>query len=340
MPRTVESVLIVAVNWIGDTIMALPAVQAFRAAHPHAHITVMAKPGILPLWEAHVVPDSRIEFLSGTHGTWQTIQLLRSSGPYDRVFILPNSFRSALIPWLAGVRPRIGLAGHGRRWLLTQPVDPMPGPERPHQSVEYAHLLLGANRPTSLPAPQLSVSHAETQEIDSLVCDLPRPLIGLIPGAARGPSKQWPRERFIETGQRLSHDDSMGIVVIGSSAERPLCEEIARDIGVGARAIAGRTNLQQWLALLASCDVVVANDSGAMHVAAALGVGVVAIFGITDPVQTGPLGNRVVILQKSTERNRDIPRISEAATAALAAVQPDEVCVAIHQLLVQKGSAV
>lgn len=338
MSRPDESILIVAVNWIGDTIMALPAIQAFREAHPRARITVLAKPAILPLWAAHAAPDERIPLFSGASGTWRTVHSLRQAGPFDKAYILPNSFRSALIPWLTGIPQRFGVRGHGRRWLLTDPIQSLSGPERRHQSVEYAHLLLGEGASGPLPRPQLNVPASVTPEISEPIADLPRPLIGLIPGAARGPSKQWPSGHFVEVGRCLTEQDSMGVIVVGSAAECELCADVANGIGPGARAIAGRTTLMQWLALLASCDVVVANDSGAMHVAAALGRGVVAIFGLTDPDQTGPLGDRIVILQKSAERNRDIPRVSAAATAALASVKPQEVIESVHALLGQQGN--
>jgi heptosyltransferase-2 len=150
------------------------------------------------------------------------------------------------------------------------------------------------------------------------------PRVALIPGAARGPAKQWPREHFIELGRRLCENRKCGIVVLGISRETALCEEVAKGIGPAALNLAGHTGLAEWIAVLKACDLVVANDSGGMHLAAVVGTPVVALYGITDPSRTGPLGKICRVLQNSDLRTRDIPRDSPEARASLAAIHPEE----------------
>jgi heptosyltransferase-2 len=160
-----------------------------------------------------------------------------------------------------------------------------------------------------------------------------RPRLGLLPGAARGPSKQWPREHFLALAHRWIRELQGGVAIFGSSAETELCGELAAAAGRGAISLAARLDIPEWAAALSLCDVVVANDSGGMHVAAAVGAPVVALFGMTDPARTGPLGPRCVVLQESPTRARDIPRGSPEARKWLAAIQPDRVYETAQSLL-------
>ena len=324
MPDTPHT-LIVSVNWIGDAIMAMPAVQCFRAAYPNERITVMAKPGIEPLWRIHPDVDDTLVFESGLRGTLKTVQCLRDAGPFTRTYIMPHSFRSAWAPFLARIPQRIGLPGDFRAWLVHEIVHPNLSVERQHQQYEYVDLLVPGWQGDSPPAPNLQVPDEVQMKMNSQLNVTEGMRVGLVPGAARGPSKQWPTEHFIALGQRLAAEADVDIVVAGAASEQVLCERVAEAIGSRASSWAGRTNVYEWLALLATCDVVVANDSGAMHVATALGRPVVALYGITDPATTGPLGDHAIVLQHSEKRQRDVPRESVEACEALAAITPDEV---------------
>lgn len=316
-----ESILMVSTNWIGDAIMSMPALQMFRAAHPDSQITVLARPLIRSLWQMH--PD--VNHFQTMEEAFPTIGKLRQTH-FDRAYIFPNSFRSAFVPFMAGVPRRIGVSGQWRRLMLTEPVSLSGG----HQQFEYMKILGVQGAP---PAPQLRVPAESFQTLEEKLQIFPmvgKPLITLLPGAARGPSKRWPPEHFVRLAKKLR--DTLGALVVlgGGPDDAAVCGEIAAQ--TGAFSLAGQTTIPEWAALLKRSACVVSNDSGGMHLATAVGTPVVAIFGITDPKKTGPLG-RSVVLQESTVQRRDIARNSEEAARALAAISPDRAFDAVAKLL-------
>jgi len=328
-----EAILICGVNWVGDTIMTLPALQAFREAHHTAYITLLVKPNLFQLCRLHEEAVNEVLPLKeGLLGTLRTARMIRKRR-FDKAYILPHSFRSALIPFLAGVPKRIGMPGHWRGAMMTDIVTPKGGAGREHQAWEYMDLF-GLNAKT-LPEPHLHIPEDAQALVEKKINTLPPPRIGLIPGAARGPSKRWPESHFIETGKMLAKK-GYGIVTLGISREAPLCERVAKGIGPNTLNLAGQTTLAEWAAILKTCDLVLANDSGGMHLAAAVGTPVVAIFGITDPRKTGPIGKNCRVIQNSETQNRDIDRDSPEAIKSLASITPEQVYGAAIELLEQK----
>lgn len=320
-----ESVLIVSTNWIGDAVMSMPAIQLFRQEYPDAEITVLARPLIRSLWSMHPA----VNHFQTMGAAFSTVAGLRQTH-FDRVYIFPNSFRSAFVPFMAGVPRRIGPRGHWRRLMLTEPVCLSSG----HQQFEYMKILGVQGEP---PAPELNVPEDSSQSLGTKLTSAGfsftgRPVITFLPGAARGPSKRWPAEHFVLLGRRLRDDIGAQILLGGGPDDMAVCAEIAALIGRDATSLAGQTTVAEWAAMLEKSHCVVSNDSGGMHLATAVGTPVAAIFGMTDPRKTGPLG-RSVVLQKSVVQSRDIARDSEAARLALEAVTPDEVYAAVTGLL-------
>jgi heptosyltransferase-2 len=179
----------------------------------------------------------------------------------------------------------------------------------------------------------LSIPDGAAEAAKSRLSEVPRPRIGFLPGAARGPAKRWPSGHFAELGLRLAGDRACSVVLFGTAAEAEACDDIAAAVGTRATNLAGRSTLQEWAALLAECDVVVTNDSGGMHIAAAVGTPVVAVYGMTDPAVTGPLGSRCTVLQEGGERSRDIARDSQEAIERLASIKPERVYDAVVEYL-------
>ncbi|MBN1269820.1 MAG: lipopolysaccharide heptosyltransferase II [Kiritimatiellae bacterium] len=325
-----DRILIIGTNWIGDSIMSMPAVQALRRARPGARITVLVKPALVPLWQMHEAPDAVLTLEEGIAGTLASARRLRAED-FEQAFILPHSFRSALVPFVARVPARIGMPGHARDWMLTEVVTPHQRDERPHQACEYMALMAPETLEREPERPRLRVPEAAAAAARQLLASLPRPRAALLPGAARGPAKRWPAEGFAEAG-RLLAAQGWGLAVLGAPAEAEMCGRVAGEIGAAAVSLAGRTSFAEWAAALKACDIVVANDSGGMHVAAAVGTPVVAIFGITDPRRTGPLAERCAVLQAAGPRGRDVPRRSRAAAERLASITPRQVYDAVVQL--------
>jgi heptosyltransferase-2 len=198
-----------------------------------------------------------------------------------------------------------------------------------HQKLSYARLV-GAALCDDLPTELFVVGEASRLHWQSIVRSNGRKIVILIPGAARGPSKQWPLERFALLAQRLS-DTGLCVVIVGSRGERASTQTMERIEGVVN--LCGETGIQDLPGLMAAADAVVTNDSGGMHVAGAVGVPLVAIFGTTNPDETGPIGSNAIILQKSSYRSRAVARNCPRAISALMAITVDEVYAAVMQQL-------
>lgn len=307
--------------------MGMPAVQQLRREYPDIHLTMLVKPGLKAIWKMHPAPDEVL--VQGK--TAQTIHMLQQS-QYDRVYIFPNSFRSAYLPFRAGIPRRIAARGEWRRLMLTEIVHTGSG----HQQFEYMSILGLQGDPDT---PQIQVPQAALKAVKK---QLPRsgarPVITLLPGAARGPAKRWPPESFIALAKTLRSSLNATVVLGGGPDDSEACAKIAAAAGPEVLSLAGKTSIPEWAALLQMSDCVVANDSGGMHLACAVGTPVVGIFGITDPLKTGPLGKNIV-LQKSELQSRDIKRNSKEAVRALAAIEPEEVFSAVEQLLADGPTA-
>ncbi len=318
-----QRILIIGLNWIGDAIMSMPAIQACRAENPDAHIALLVKPYLKPLWEMSGVPDEIICL----DGMVSTSGILRK-GRYDKACILPNSFRSALLPTMAGIRRRVGLRGDLRRAMLTR-VIPLSGG---HQANEYFPILAPSRVGSPCEFPRLKIPDTAFQTLEIKIPTRGNYVV-LMPGAARGASKMWPLKSFKTLAQKILAETELSIVFAGGTADAEACEELAAALGDKTVSVAGCTNLQEWAALLKNSLVAVANDSGGMHLAAAVGAPIVGIYGITDPEKTGPLTKKYRVIQNSSTQARDISRHSDEAQKALESIAPDQVFTALIDLL-------
>jgi heptosyltransferase-2 len=281
-------ILIRSTNWLGDAVLTIPAVQAIAQGRPDAQVTVLTPAKLAGLWE-QVPGVAAVLVIPPNAGVWTVARLIRSAGNFDVAIVLPNSLRTALEVWLAGVARRVGYAGHRRRHLLNQIVREPAGPARlqrkpPHQSRRYAHLAIeiGAD-PALLPkTPPALKSAAARLERGAWT------RIGICPGAEYGPAKRWPAERFAETAQRVGREMACEWVLFGVEADRELGASIEKTLGGQCENLIGQTSLAELISQLRRCDLLLTNDTGTMHLAAWLGVPLAAVFGSTDPDLTGP----------------------------------------------------
>jgi heptosyltransferase-2 len=280
-----------ATNWVGDAVMSLPAIMALRRARPSDEIVLAARP-----WVADLYTSLGALLSTGDRVLVLDAQTDLRAERFDAALLLPNSFRTAWIAWRAGIPERWGYARDARSALLTRAIPPPARGEIPeHQAYYYLELLRRLDILSSLPSVEgfclpgmeRKPSRAETA----------RPVVGLNPGAAFGTAKRWMPSRYIELGRRLREERGASILIFGSAQERDLAEDIARRIGAGATSTAGQTTLWQFIEIAAGCDLFVTNDTGTMHLAAAAGVAVLAIFGSTDERSTAPLGPHVRLLK-------------------------------------------
>ncbi len=296
-----HKILVVATNWIGDAVMNLPFCEALKERHPSAEIHVLCRPWVTDVFMNNPGITDRI-IMAGK--SWKkTMAMARQvkSLNFDTAYILPNSFRSSLVPYLARIRERIGYRGDWRRMLLTVPVSRSSRIERKHQVYYYLYLLGitpddGCDR-----RPRMIVSDEEARWADAyLHARIPgdKPIYGLNPGATYGTAKRWGEERFAEVGKWLVEMRGAAVLVFGSPAEKELAVSVANQIGRDVWVTAGDTNLRQAAALMARCKRFITNDTGTMHVAAAVGTHVIAIFGSTDPMTTYPFGDEHIIIRE------------------------------------------
>jgi len=273
--------LVVAPNWLGDAVMALPAIADVRRARRGATITIAARPSIAPLFA--LVPD--VDVSAGT-----------LDGAHDVVILLPNSFHSAWLAYRARVPERWGYRTDWRGGLLTRAV---PAPSRMHQVEYYQHLTRALGFASGPSEPTLTVGSLRRDAAAALLAnagwDGRSRLAALAPGAAYGGAKRWPPASFGELAAALSAD-GVRSVVVGSAADRETAADVLAAFRLKTDAVppidlTGATDLPALAAVLSHCRALVTNDSGAMHVGAAVGVPVTAVFGPTDETATRPLGD-------------------------------------------------
>jgi heptosyltransferase-2 len=313
-PMAFSKILIRATNWVGDAVMSLPAIRAVRARFPEAEIAVLARPWVAGLYAREtsiqrVIPYTAAPGFRGWGGKLRAARSLRRE-KFDCAILLQNAFEAAAIAWLAGIPRRIGYDRDGRRALLTDPI-PVPGPgEIPrHERFYYLEMLRRAGIIADLPEQSdIRLEGAEAAARDGArrmaERDIALPVIGVSPGAAYGTAKQWLPERFAEAALEVARAQGGSVVLFGSTGERDLCETVAQSIrqaGVNACNLAGQTTLGEFVDLAAACRVFLTNDSGAMHIASALGVPTVAVFGATDDATTGPTGPLARVVREPVE---------------------------------------
>ena len=303
-------ILIRATNWVGDAIMALPALRAVRRRFPEARIAIVARPYVADIYRGQEICDELIPYdpnggNAGLRGRERLAWDLRAQ-KFDSALLLQNAFEAACLAWRAGIPERIGYARDGRSLLLTKRIAvPKPGEIPPHEQFYYLELLRRAGWIDSLAGEnhvRLRVADGQRHRAEETLTaagarhDVPRIAIGA--GASYGSAKCWPPERFAEFVNGFRRDTDSDVVLFGTTSEQQVADAIAAGIAAPVISLVGKTAIADLPALFSRCQIFVGNDSGAMHVAAAVGLPVVAIFGPTDPHGTAPITPHCTIVQE------------------------------------------
>ena len=324
-------ILIRSSNWLGDAAMSVPAVRAIRAGRPDARVTIAAPEKIASMWKLvaevdAIIPLPRSRLLS-------VVWLLRREPSFDVAILFPNSVRAALESWLTRIPRRVGYRGHWRRWLLNQivPVPRKPGPPE-HHSLRFLRIArecgadaFGSDRSRagvgySTPNVQIAINRQPIK-------------IGLCPGAEYGPAKRWLPERFAEAAEKISAQSSVQWILLGTPRDATVGDQIAAALGDHCVNRIGQTTLDQLIDELRECRLLLTNDTGTMHLAALLGVPIVAIFGSTEPRLTGPLGNGHMVLRHHVECSPCFLRECPIDFRCMKAVSVQEVANAVLSIL-------
>ncbi|RJG08081.1 lipopolysaccharide heptosyltransferase II [Noviherbaspirillum cavernae] len=295
MPR----ILVISPNWIGDAVMAQPLLQLLRQRHPDHPIDVLAPGWVAPAWRAMREVDTVLE-APFRHGALQLRERrefaarLKQRG-YAEAYVLPNTLKFALIPWLAGIPRRVGYRGEMRYGLLNVIHRDNRAAPRPMVSF-YAALAAPPARevpaPSALPRPSLNVPEVQQEAALSRIgLRMELPLVVFAPGAEFGSAKRWPTSHFADLAKIIlrAHPQAQ-IALLGSGKDKPVCDEIVA-AAPGVHNLAGVTSLGDAIALIAKANAVVSNDSGLLHIASALNRPIVAIYGPTDPKHAPPFSD-------------------------------------------------
>ena len=341
----INKVLISGTNWIGDVVMTFPAIAAVRETLPKARITVLVKPWVADLVRMHPAVDEVMVYErpgrhAGLGGLLALARELREKR-FDAAILLQNAFEAAVIARLARIPVRAGYSTDARGLLLTHPVERTPQIKTVHQSLYYLEMLKSLGFRSSGSPLKLAATEKQRLSAEKLLGQFGiagrRPVVGMAPGAAYGPAKRWFPERFAAVADRLAGRFSCPVLLFGSDGDRASTEAVQSAAKSALIDIAGKTNLGDAIALIARCDLFITNDSGLMHVAGALGVPTVAIFGSTNPQTTYPLGDRTLLIRRPVDCSPCLKKDCPTDFRCMDLVTVDEVYDESIRLLTEAG---
>ncbi|MBI5410611.1 MAG: lipopolysaccharide heptosyltransferase II [Nitrospirae bacterium] len=339
---SIRRLLVRGPNWIGDAVMSEPALAVLRGLFPEAEVTLLVKPAIASLFQGHPDIDRILVYEdrgrhAGLGGKWALAGELRRR-QFDVAILFQNAFEAALLTFLAGIPRRHGYATDGRSLLLS---DPIALPEREtigHHVEYYLNLLkpLGGSG-SQVAQPRLFLSNQEERDMGRKLAEAglseSEVIVGVNPGSTYGGAKRWLPERFAETADRLARDRGGPVVIVGARGEEALGHAIAHKMAVKPLVLSGQTSIRELMAVIKRCKLFLTNDTGPMHIAAAFGVPVVALFGPTDHRNTSPWGHRHTIVRHPVDCSPCLLRECPIDHRCMTRIMVDEVVRAAKRLL-------
>jgi heptosyltransferase-2 len=333
-------ILIRSSNWLGDAIMSVPAVRAIKTGRPDAQITVAAPSNIAAIWK--LVPEADGIVPLSRNSLFATARVLRQQRSFDVAVLFPNSLRVALEVWLGGVRRRVGYCGHWRSWLLNQviPESPQRGPLK-HQTNRYLQIAqrCGAETPKENvnPVGRHRRARRDREFRANAAAGSASPTyqlrLALCPGAEYGPAKRWLPEGFSEVATAVAAQLPVQWILFGTKNDAAIGEQLVAALGDSCLNRIGQTTIEQLIAELRDCRLLLTNDTGTMHLAALLNVPIVAIFGSTEPQLTAPLGDGHIMLRHHVECSPCFLRECPIDFRCMKAVSVQEVTKAVLSIL-------
>jgi heptosyltransferase-2 len=304
-PERIQRLLIRSANWIGDAVMTTPAIRMIRKGFPNTHISLLAKPWVSPVFENSEHIDQLLIYdgekrHKGFSGKFRLARDLKKY-KFDVAILMQNAFEAAFITFLSGIPIRIGYNTDARRLLLTHAVPCTKEIKKKHQTEYYMNILRGIGLDRDNQGLYLKLSQKDRLRAEKILLEqhlsIDDKLIGINPGATYGPAKQWSPDRYANLADRIQALFGVRVVIFGGPGDKTLGRKISQKMSHRPVDLSGKTSLGEAMALIERCDLFITNDSGLMHVAAALDVPLIAVFGSTNPVATGPLGSRSKVVQ-------------------------------------------
>jgi heptosyltransferase-2 len=303
----IKKILVRAPNWIGDAVMCLPALESLGALYPSSEIFVLAKPRVVPVFMNNPAVSGIIPLEAGRHGGFLgTLRLSRElrAKKFDLAVLFQNAFGAALISLLGAAKERVGYARDMRSGLLTKAIPVSAEVRKKHQVFYYLNIIkeLGGNIPVN-PVPRIYITGIEAAAAGAFLEReglAGKPVFGVAPGASYGPSKRWPAERFASVLKGLVDEYGGAALIFGGPEDRQSCAGV-KEAMPSAIDLSGKIPLREAIALMACSSAFITNDSGPMHIAAALGVPTIAVFGSTEDSLTGPVGKIAASVREKVE---------------------------------------
>lgn len=340
--KTPKNIIVRMPNWLGDLVMATPVLADLHSYWPAARITAMCQSNVAPLlkFDPNINEVFSFQRPSGWiphQQHWVIIEALRK-GQYDLGILLTNSFSSAWWFWRGKVQNRIGFSGNLRNLMLNQTIPWPANIDVQHQVITYKELLVPLGKEISNTPPQLYVTQEEQAAAHALlslhgVIIGKHVVVGINPGAAYGSAKCWLPERFRDVTHRLLENPLVYVVYFGDPAGAPLVHNICKDLPERVINLAGKTSLRELLALIQSCSILLTNDSGPMHIAAALNIPQLALFGSTSDVRTGPYSTVSKVLHKHVECSPCYKRVCPIDFRCMKRIEVEEVYRELQRLI-------
>lgn len=329
----IKRVLVRAPNWIGDSVMCLPALESLKALFPSSEITVLTKPRSVPVFQNNPFIKDVFGYddkkrHKGLRGRLRLAGELKERR-FDLAVLFQNAFDAAFISFAARIPERAGYARDLRSGLLTKAIRVTDEIKKQHQVFYYLNIVENLGGRASTQVPRVYLSGDESAWADEFIKKnglAGTNLVGAAPGASYGPAKKWPAGNFARVLNMLSRSFNCVPVVFGGAEDMEVCSELAGRIEGKYLNVAGSMTLRRFMALLARVKVLITNDSGPMHISSAMNVPTIAIFGSTDPLLTGPLSERARVVIKKTECSPCFERTCRFGHyRCLRAIGPDEV---------------
>jgi len=337
----IERLLIRGTNWIGDAVMTMPAIAAVRKSFPRARISILVKPWVAELFYINPDVDEVVIFEdpgrhSGPAGKFRLSMELRERR-FDAAILLQNAIEAAIIAGLAGIPIRAGYNSDVRGMLLTHSVRRTPAIFTVHQVDYYLEMVKALGCQSAGRTLDLRPSEEYRKLADAVLApfgfDKKRFLVGLAPGATYGPAKKWFPERFAAVADHVMDHYPAQVVLFGSAADRDSLGAVAANAHHPLLDLAGKTSLKEAIGLISRCRLFVSNDSGLMHIAGALDIPTLAIFGSTNPVTTSPVGSRSVVIRKDVSCSPCLKVSCPTDFRCMGLIKTDEICRAADDML-------
>ena len=333
-PEGIKKILIRSTNWVGDSVMMIPSLAAIRRSFPHAQITVLATPWVIPLLENHPAVDRTMimeksgGFFASFRELARIISWLRDER-FDLGILFQNAFEAAFLAYMGRVRHIVGYDTDGRGFFLTHKVIRDRGILSVHQAEYFLGLIEAMGWEVEEREPSLYVNDEDTESTSLLLSTMGIDhrlfVVGLNPGAVYGSAKRWPEDRFATLGDWAAKRWAAKVLLFGSPSETEIAARVSHRMHTNPVNLCGRTTLGQVMALIKRCNLFVTNDTGLMHVAAAFSVPIVAIFGSTDPVATGPISRNVRIVRHSIDCSPCLKEVCPTDHRCMLSIEPQEV---------------